>query len=251
VIDSRVRQSEGMFLDAAARGDVRRVSELLRGAPSLINRSGRSGWTALMLAARNGHYEAAEALLSHGCDRLSVNGSSQSALDVARFWGHRHIAALLAGAEGVPPTSDLHPRENYFSRETLDRLSAKRTDAVWLEERRSQPDSVYLLFSDLSPMVSPQVETKLCRLGYEAVKDLLQKPATVLIFLGVERRKQPSSSPSSSSSSPAWFAINTEEDAGELLKRFGQKKCCFTKTANRDLLKLSEDEAGEEQADRS
>ncbi|KAL6114923.1 nudt12 [Pungitius sinensis] len=250
---SAEEEAVAMFLDAAARGDVRRVSELLRGAPSLINRSGRSGWTALMLAARNGHYEAAEVLLSHGCDRLCVNASSQSALDVARFWGHRHVAALLAGAEGVPPTSDLHPRENYFSRETLDRLSAKRTDKVWLEERRSHPDSVYLLFSNLSPMVSPaqeeeggaeQVETKLCRLRYEAVKDLLQKPATVLIFLGVERGKQPCSSPSSSSPTPAWFAINTEEDAGELLKRFGEKNHCFTKTPNRDLLKLSEDEAG-------
>ncbi|KAM8887075.1 NAD-capped RNA hydrolase NUDT12 isoform 2-T2 [Spinachia spinachia] len=241
-----------VFLDAAARGDVRRVSELLCGAPSLINRSGRSGWTALMLAARNGHYEAAQALLSHGCDRLPLNSSSQTALDVARFWGHRHIAALLAGAQGVPATSVLHSRENYFSRETLDRLSAKRTDKVWLEERRSHPDSVYLLFSNLSPMVSPgqedgggaQVETKLCRLRYEAVKDLLQKPATVLIFLGVELRKLPSSSFSSSCLTPAWFAINTEEDAGELLKRFGEKNRCFTKTPNRDLLKLSEDEAG-------
>lgn len=54
------------FLDAAARGDVTQVSTLLSNAPSLINQAGNSGWTALMLAARNGHVAVVEALLSHG-----------------------------------------------------------------------------------------------------------------------------------------------------------------------------------------
>lgn len=54
------------FLDAAARGDLTQVSVLLSHSPSLINRKGTSGWTALMLAARNGHYPVAEALLSQG-----------------------------------------------------------------------------------------------------------------------------------------------------------------------------------------
>ncbi|XP_075935018.1 NAD-capped RNA hydrolase NUDT12 [Anarhichas minor] len=247
------------FLDAAARGDLIQVSTLLSHVPSLINRSGHSGWTALMLAARNGHYDVVEALLSHGCDKFSVNSSSQSAYDIAKFWGHRHVSNLLGrtddGCQRVLPGSDLHQQENYFSRETLDRLSAKRTDKVWLEDRRSDPDTVYLLFSNLSPMVSgPReddsagAETKLCRFRYEAVKDLLQKPATVLIFLGVEKRKKPSSSSSQTADGvqepPAWFAINTDEDAAELLKRCREKNCCFPKTPNRDLLKLSEEEAG-------
>ncbi|KAK9522031.1 hypothetical protein VZT92_018524 [Zoarces viviparus] len=248
------------FLDAAARGDLVQVSTLLSHVPSLINRSGHSGWTALMLAARNGHYDVVEALLSHGCDKFSVNSSSQSAYDIAKFWGHRHVSNLLGRTDGggcqrVLPGSDLHQQENYFSRETLDRLSAKRTDKVWLEDRRSDPDTVYLLFSSLSPMVSgPReddgagAETKLCRFRYEAVKDLLLKPATVLIFLGVEKRKKPSSSSSQTAvgvqEPPAWFAINTDEDAVELLKRCREKSCCFPKTPNRDLLKLSEEEAG-------
>lgn len=54
------------FLDAAARGDVTQVSVLLSHSPSLINRKGNSGWTALMLAARNGQYPVVEALLSQG-----------------------------------------------------------------------------------------------------------------------------------------------------------------------------------------
>ncbi|XP_068560118.1 NAD-capped RNA hydrolase NUDT12 [Cebidichthys violaceus] len=247
------------FLDAAARGDLSQVSTLLSHVSSLVNRTGRSGWTALMFAARNGHYDVVEALLSHGCDKFSVNSSSQSAYDIAKFWGHRHVSNLLGrtddGCQRVLPGSDLHQQENYFSRETLDRLSAKRTDKVWLEDRRSDPDTVYLLFSNLSPMVSSPrenhsagVESKLCRLRYEAVKDLLQKPATVLIFLGVEKRRKPSSSSSQTvdgvQEPPAWFAINTDEDAAELLKRCREKNCYFPKTPNRDLLKLSEEEAG-------
>lgn len=54
------------FLDAAATGDLTQVSTLLSHAPSLINQRGYSGWTALMLASRNGHYHVVEALLSHG-----------------------------------------------------------------------------------------------------------------------------------------------------------------------------------------
>ncbi|XP_060927248.1 peroxisomal NADH pyrophosphatase NUDT12 isoform X1 [Limanda limanda] len=246
------------FLDAAARGHAPQVSSLLAHVPSLINQTGSSGWTALMLAARHGHFPVVEELLSRGCDKFSVNSSSQTAYDVARFWGHRHISGLLGrpdhGALPVLPGSDLVPQENYFSRETLDRLSARRTDSEWLEARRRDADTVYLLFSSLSPMVScsgdhgSEGNMKLCRLRYEDVRDLLQEPATVLVFLGVERRKKPSSSSSQTQAvgeePPAWFAVGTDEDAAELLKRCREKNCLFPKTPNRDLLKLSEEEAG-------
>ncbi|XP_070690423.1 NAD-capped RNA hydrolase NUDT12 isoform X2 [Pempheris klunzingeri] len=247
------------LLDAAARGDLTQVSSLLSHVPSLINQTGYSGWTALMLAARNGHYHVVEALLSLGCDKFSVNSSSQTAYDIAKFWGHRHISDLLCRTDDVCqrvlPDSDLDRQENYFSRETLDRLSGKRTDQVWLEAKHKDPSTVYLLFSSLSPMVSSsqeddKAEIKLCRFRYETVKDLLQKPATMLIFLGVEKRTKPSSSSSSSqteggaSEPPAWFAFSTDEDAAELLKRCREKNCSFPKSANRDLLKFSEEEAG-------
>lgn len=54
------------FLDAAARGDLPQLRGLLTHTPSLINQTGYGGWTALMLAARNGHYNIVEALLSQG-----------------------------------------------------------------------------------------------------------------------------------------------------------------------------------------
>ncbi|XP_061752508.1 peroxisomal NADH pyrophosphatase NUDT12 [Nerophis ophidion] len=227
------------FLDAASRGDADQVSSLLSHAPSLLNQAGHSGWTALMLAARNGHRQVAEALLSHGCDKWSVNSSGQTAYDIAGFWGHRHIAALLGGAERG---GDLVPRENYFGRETLDRLSAKRTDSPWLEAKKTHPGSVFLLFSDLSPMVSGSREDgalELCRLAYDAVKDLLQKDDVLVVFLGVDRSKvAPGEDP------PAWFAVSTDEDAAALLQRCPGRKCSFPKSARRDLLALSEEDAG-------
>ncbi|XP_029915951.1 NAD-capped RNA hydrolase NUDT12 [Myripristis murdjan] len=247
------------FLDAAAGGELSQLSALLSRSLALLNQAGRNGWTALMLAARNGHFHVAEALLSQGCDKFLVNSSSQTAYDIAKFWGHRHIANLLArtddGCQRLLPTPDLIPQENYFSRETLDRASEKRSDAAWLEAKQSSPDSVFLLFSNLSPMLSslPQasseVEAKLCRFKYETVKDLLQKPGTVLIFLGVEKRKKPSSSSSSQTEErtgepPAWFAINTDEDSADLLKLCKETSRFFPQRLNRDLLKLSEDEAG-------
>ncbi|XP_013870101.1 NAD-capped RNA hydrolase NUDT12 [Austrofundulus limnaeus] len=238
------------FLDAAARGDLTQVSSHLSRVPSLINRTGCSGWTALMLAARNGHYQVAEMLVSLGCDKFSVNASSQTAYDIAKFWGHRHIAGLLSRSEGrrVLPGGEPHLQENYFSRETLDRLSARRTDEVWLEAKQKDPDTVYLLFSNLSPMVSASQEDddeghiQLCRLRYEAVKDLLEKPSTVLIFLGMERMKNPSSS--QTSEPPVWFAVSTDEDPAELLRRCREATCSFPKSGNRDLLKFSEEDAG-------
>ncbi|KAM3868422.1 NAD-capped RNA hydrolase NUDT12 [Diretmus argenteus] len=279
------------FLDAAARGDLTSLSPLLSNYPALINQSGHRGWSGLMLAARNGHFHVVEMLLAEGCDKFSVNSSSQTAFDIAKFWGHRRISDLLArtddACQRALPTSDLTQRENYFSRETLDRLSERRTDGVWLEAKQSSPDSVYILFSNLRPMLCSREEagpgvrvrshqafrlstmeaqesagfhanpwasttqTKLCRFGHDAVRDLLQKPGTVLIFLGVEKQRKPSSSSSTSSQTeersrepPAWFAINIDEESNDLLQLSREANSFFPQQLNRDLLQLSEDEAG-------
>lgn len=96
-------------------------------------------------------------------------------------------------------------------------------------------------------MFLQQVLTKLCRFSYDAVRDLVQKPATKLIFLGVEKKKASSSQEQEGLwEPPAWFAIGTEEDAAELLKRCREKNCRFTKSAHRELLNFSEEEAGSE-----
>lgn len=71
----------------------------------------------------------------------------------------------------------------------------------------------------------------------------------MLIFLGVEKSNRLSSSSQKEEGArepPAWFAINTDEDAAELLKRCRENNSFFPKMPNRDLLKLNEEEAGEE-----
>lgn len=116
----------------------------------------------------------------------------------------------------------------------------------------SKPSSTYQMLarypsSQCSPSNSLQVSTKLCRFRYNEVQDLLEKPSTVLVFLGVEKNGKASSSTTVDESVPkpaAWFAVGTDEDAAELLKRCREKNCSFPKIPNRDLLQFKEDEAG-------
>ncbi|XP_019740223.1 NAD-capped RNA hydrolase NUDT12 [Hippocampus comes] len=230
------------FLDASSRGDQAQVTSLLSAVPSLLERTGPRGWTALMLAARSGHAGVVQTLLRHGSDKSRVNSSGQSASDVAAFWGHEHVSAFLGDRDGAGV-------ENYFGSEPLDRLSAKRSDAAWLEAKKKDPASVFLLFSDLSPMLhrDQQGVQHLCRLGYEAVKDLLEKPEPVLVFLGVEKRRRSATATENPSEElPAWFAISSNEDEAALLGRcpYGEQKCSFASTPHRDLLHLTHEDAG-------
>lgn len=54
------------FLDSAAKGDVARVSSMTSHSDILINESDERGWTALMLGARNGHFDVVKNLLEKG-----------------------------------------------------------------------------------------------------------------------------------------------------------------------------------------
>ncbi|GAA6065312.1 peroxisomal NADH pyrophosphatase NUDT12 isoform X1 [Tachysurus ichikawai] len=54
------------FLDSASRGDLANVSTMISHSSQLLNESGRQGWTGLMLAARNGHFDVVKALLLNG-----------------------------------------------------------------------------------------------------------------------------------------------------------------------------------------
>lgn len=63
------------FLDCASRGDLAKVSTMISHSTQLLNESGRQGWTALMFAARNGHFDVVKTLLLNGyvcdCDQIS------------------------------------------------------------------------------------------------------------------------------------------------------------------------------------
>lgn len=63
----------------------------------------------------------------------------------------------------------------------------------------------------------------------------------------MEKKKAPSSQEQEGFwEPPAWFAVGTEEVAEELLKRCREKNCYFPKSAHRELLNFSEEEAGRE-----
>ncbi|XP_033827969.1 peroxisomal NADH pyrophosphatase NUDT12 [Periophthalmus magnuspinnatus] len=276
------------FLDAASRGDVALVSSLLSNSPSLLNQTGPNGWTALMHAARNGDHNLVRALLHRGCDRSPLNSSSQTAFDIAKFWGHTHICRLLLRPDSAQepavarapaldpglasvsvsgpvsgPVSDQDlrtcgsleqsPHEMFFSAEPLDRLSIKRPDQDWIRTRQKDPRTVYLLFHKLSPMTrggeeSGPAQIRLCRFSFEEVQDLLERPGSEVVFLGVDRTPPPSDTPRDTEPSHleprTWFALESDLDQEELLKRSKDKTCSFPKNPHRDLLRLSEEEAG-------
>ncbi|NXQ11127.1 NUD12 pyrophosphatase, partial [Peucedramus taeniatus] len=251
--------------DLAAAGDAARLRALLRRSPSLLDAAAGNGWTALMYAARNGHLEAVQALLQEGCDRSIVNKSKQTALDIAKFWGYKHIANLLANVEGDQKPSflsnDVKEYENYFGMTLLDRRSDKRTDSKWLSKKQSHPATVYILFSNLSPLVtlgggresSQQPEVKLCRLCHKDVEQCMnQAEEHTLIFLGVDLQFHTNLMAACSGTVQqedeedglvAWFALSIDSASAEKFKQ-KHEDCYFLHPPMPALLQLPEKEAG-------
>ncbi len=66
-----------------------------------VNRADTTeGWTALMLAAAEGHQPVVEVLLHHGADLDTTDQDGDAAIDHARERGQEHIAALLESWPG-------------------------------------------------------------------------------------------------------------------------------------------------------
>lgn len=141
--------------------------------------------------------------------------------------------------------------ENFFSREFLDRRCERRVDGKWLEAKRRSPDTVYILFFNLNPLVTSQAEElgvggpdiKLCRLRVQSVQNLLAKLGTTLVFLGVEKQVSPPPPPGDEDGLTAWFALNTDEDPTEHVQLSGSSHF-FVKPPMPGLFALSEEEAG-------
>ncbi|OCT98552.1 NAD-capped RNA hydrolase NUDT12 isoform X1 [Xenopus laevis] len=246
-----------------ALGDRTKLHPLLSHSSSVINETSEHGWSALMFAARNGHFDVVNVLLEKGCDRTLVNKSNQTALDIAKFWGHKHIADLLTHTKGGSKPHFLlnakEEHENYFSSTILDKRSDKRTDMNWLKSKQTQASTVYILFSNLNPLVhlvggrdTPEdPEIKLCRLQSEEMKEYLLRPEDVtLIFLGVEKHSKTihSSEPKRDSGGEddglvAWFGLNSNNGSSEPFEKKLQG-CYFLRPPKTAFLQLSPKEAG-------
>ncbi|TRY64796.1 hypothetical protein DNTS_004402 [Danionella cerebrum] len=243
------------FLDAASRGDSKKVTMMLKHRPELLNQRGERGWGALMLAARNGQLETAQILLKHRCDTSVMNSSGQTARDVALFWGHTHISRLLSSSE-VPALSykPIQECEVYFNRPVLDRMSQKRSDSTWISKKLTSPGSVFLLFDHLSPLVrsaeSEEGQVHVCKLRSAAVQEIMENhQQKLLIFLGVQRHRESSLMKDHEDDDDdaliAWFAIGIEEDCEGFLKT-QDPGCFFLQQAMPGLLRMSDEDAGQE-----
>ncbi|KFO75407.1 NAD-capped RNA hydrolase NUDT12 [Cuculus canorus] len=249
----------------AAIGDAAKLKALLSHSPSLVNSTADNGWTALMYGARNGHLQVVQLLLAKGCDKSIVNKSRQTALDIATFWGYKHIADLLANAKsGQRPnflSNEVKEYGNYFGLTLLDRRTDKRTDVKWLSKKQSHPTTIYILFSDLSPLVtlgggiesSQQNEVKLCRLYHKDVDQYMnQCEEGTLIFLGVELQSHMNLldtctgrvlQKDEEDGLVAWFAFRIDSASAEKFKQ-RHKDCYFLHPPMPALLQLPEKEAG-------
>ncbi|XP_059825463.1 peroxisomal NADH pyrophosphatase NUDT12 isoform X2 [Hypanus sabinus] len=248
------------FHEIAAKGDAAKLATLLTCSVSLVDEVDEKGWTALMYASRNGHTEVAHLLLEKGCNQYLSNKSGQTAQDIAKFWGYRSIADLLAnpilaaGRDGLQEEN-----ENYFGRTLLNKLSEKRSDSDWLKAKQIHPATVYILFSNLNPLVispnyneSRKPDIQLCRLNYEDVEQVLAKPEVTCVFLGVEQQNRNRGSQmkclegkvlADNDGLLAWFALNSDyESANNFQIKFPD--CCFLQPVLPHLLNLNQEEAG-------
>ncbi|NXW12134.1 NUD12 pyrophosphatase, partial [Fregetta grallaria] len=199
------------------------------------------------------------------CDRSIVNKSRQTALDIAKFWGYKHIANLLANVKGGQRpnflSNEMKECENYFGLTLLDRRSDKRTDSKWLSKKQNHPTTVYILFSNLSPLVtlggriesSQQPEVKLCRLYHKDVEHCMnQTEEGTLIFLGVELQFHKNLlaacngrvlQEDEEDGLVAWFALSVDSVSAEKFKQ-KHEDCYFLHPPMPALLQLPEKEAG-------
>jgi ankyrin repeat protein len=80
---------------AAKRGDVEKVTALLKASPDLVSSKGVDGETPLHGAAINGHRALAELLLAKGAKVNATDNNGWSPLFLASRNGHRDVAELL------------------------------------------------------------------------------------------------------------------------------------------------------------
>uniref|UniRef100_G3U0G0 NAD-capped RNA hydrolase NUDT12 n=1 Tax=Loxodonta africana TaxID=9785 RepID=G3U0G0_LOXAF len=251
------------FHCSAAEGDITKLTAILSHSPSLLNETSENGWTALMYAARNGHPDVVQLLLEKG---LSSSKYIPLILPVVSipFFPHIYLLFLiLANAKGGKKpwflTNEVEECENYFSRTLLDRKSEKRNNSDWLLTKESHPATVYILFSDLSPLVTlggnkesfQQPEVRLCQLNHTDIKDYLAQPEKItLIFLGVELEikkellNYAGEVPKDEEDGlVAWFALGIDPVAAEEFKQ-RHENCYFLHPPMPALLQLKEKEAG-------
>jgi len=160
--------SEPNVFDAAAKGSL----EIVKSLPEdFIHYKDSRNWTPLMFAARFGHVDVVQYLLSQGADASLVNDEGRTAAELAKHWGQDDVVKVLLGTGSDREAGQLEPsdadpskrsrrrfpesRRNYFAGSQLNRLSFLRTDRAFLSDALVSPTSRFLLLANLNPLFQP------------------------------------------------------------------------------------------------
>lgn len=197
-----------------------------------MNVSNDKGWTALMFAARNGRHEIADIIIKNGGDECLINHNGQTALDIAKFWNHKAVQDILS-----KKSSENKEFKNFFSSNPLDRYGNMRSNAEWIEKVSKQPDTVYVIFHELSPLLVQSDDMNcLALISYEELREFLTDEV-LTVFLGVihDDKFHESIQP--------YFAVDLSAANSDNLCAI-QKDSLFVKDSRMSLMSLSENQAG-------
>lgn len=89
------QRQHSRLLQSAQVGDLEQVSELLEQDLD-INHKDFYGWTPLMCAAKEGHEQVVMYLLTHGADHTLCNSNGQTALFLAKMFGHQLVVKTIS-----------------------------------------------------------------------------------------------------------------------------------------------------------
>lgn len=169
-----------MFFKSSSDGDTHQLKSILEAKlVKDVSVRDHQGWTALMLAARNGHSEIVVLLLEHGADVSLINKSGQTAFQIAEFWNHEECCKVLDPNKNGPSKA-LPAKEivNFFGNYPLDRQALRRTDQSWLEAAQKNPTTKYILLSKQNTYTLPPSadnrKYSLCTYRYSQVSHLLE-----------------------------------------------------------------------------
>lgn len=178
--------NESSIFKAAADGNIAVLNNILpNSSASDVNARDEYGWTALMVAARNGHRSAVDRLLRNNADASLFNKAGQSAYELAVFWQHRDAAELLKSAEQIRKRSKDVKSRGMLS-EVLRRHSSLRVDKQWVTELMQAPNSVFVALYKGDPLCASEEDRslRLSRFTYDSVKSFVDDQT--VIYLGSE-----------------------------------------------------------------
>jgi ankyrin repeat protein len=83
------------IFDTVKKGDITKVTEIIKKNPKVVNEKNDEGETPLFIAAEEGNSAVAELLISRGADVNSKNNEGETPLFVAAEEGNRAVVELL------------------------------------------------------------------------------------------------------------------------------------------------------------